>query len=78
MSRRFDNQQPDIYGLGFIRFVITRCIQSQYFMLLGSTDEKLSAFYCLETFAYNFSSSDPNDVKTLRLDAPGYDESNEP
>ena len=48
------------------------------FMSLALIDETLSAFYCLETFAYNFLSSDPNDVKTLRLDAPGYDESNEP
>ena len=48
------------------------------FMSLALIDEKLSAFYCLETFAYNFLSSDSNDVKTLRLDAPGYDESNEP
>jgi hypothetical protein len=47
-------------------------------MSFGLIDEKLFAFYYLEIFAYNFSSSDPNDVKTLRLDAPGYDESNEP
>jgi len=42
------------------------------------TDEKLLAFYCLETFANNFSSIDSNDMKILQLDAPCYNDSNEP
>ena len=48
------------------------------FMSLALMDGKLLAFYCLETFANNSSYINPNDMKTLRLDASGYDESNEP
>ena len=48
------------------------------FMSLGSMDQKLFAFYCLETFAHNFCSIDPRDMKTLRLYAFCQDESNEP
>jgi len=47
-------------------------------MSFGFMDGKLLAFYCLETFANNFSSIDPNDMIILRLDAPCYGESNEP
>jgi hypothetical protein len=47
-------------------------------MSFGPTDEKIFAFYSLETFASNFSSVGPNDTKILRLDAPCYDDSNEP
>src|SRR3954454_16990593 len=48
------------------------------YISLALIDEKLLAFYCIETFANNFSSIDLNDTKILRLDAPCYDESNEP
>jgi len=48
------------------------------FMSLGSMDQKLFAFYCLETFAHNFCSVDPRDMKTLRLYVLCQDESNEP
>ena len=47
-------------------------------MSLALIDGKLLAFYCLETFANNFSSINARDMKILRLDAPGYDDSNEP
>jgi hypothetical protein len=46
-------------------------------MTFGSIDKKLLAFYCLEIFINNFLSIDPNVIKILRLDAPGYDDSNE-
>jgi len=46
-------------------------------MPFESVDEKLLAFYYIENFANNLPSIDPNDVKILRLDAPGYDYSNE-
>jgi hypothetical protein len=46
-------------------------------MPFESVDEKILAFYCLEIFANNFPSINPNDVKILRLDAPDYDDSNE-
>jgi hypothetical protein len=46
-------------------------------MSFGSMDEKLLAFYCLETFADNILSIDPNDMNILWLDAPGYGDSNE-
>src|SRR6266487_4818792 len=48
------------------------------FMSLESMDQKLFAFYCLETFIHNFCSIDPGDMKTLRLYAFCQDESNEP
>ena len=47
-------------------------------MSLGLTDEKLLAFLCLQTFANNFLSTNPRDMKILRLDASCYNESNEP
>ena len=47
-------------------------------MFLTLMDGKLLANYCLKTFANNFPSINPRDMKILRLDAPGYDESNEP
>ena len=47
-------------------------------MSFGQIDELLFAFYCLESFANNFSSINPNDIKILRLDASGYDDYNEP
>jgi hypothetical protein len=40
-------------------------------------DGKILEFYCLEIFANNFPYINPNDMKTLRLDAPDYDDSNE-
>jgi hypothetical protein len=57
---------------------ITGASNRGIFMSFGLTDGKILAFYCLETFANNFSSVNPNDIKILRLDAPGYGESNEP
>ena len=46
-------------------------------MLFGSINKKLLTFYCLETFANNFLSINSNNMKILRLDAPGYGDSNE-
>ena len=45
-------------------------------MSFGLTDEKLLAFYCLQTFTNSFPFINPNDIKTLRLDASGYDKPN--
>ena len=39
-------------------------------------DEKLLAFYCLQTFANNFSFVNSNNIIILRLDASDYGESN--
>ena len=47
-------------------------------MSLGLIDGKILAIYCLKTFVNNFLFINPKDIKILRLDAPGYDESNEP
>ena len=47
-------------------------------MSLGLIDGKILAIYCLKTFVNNFPFINPKDIKILRLDAPGYDESNEP
>jgi len=38
-------------------------------MFLALMDEKLSIFYCLETFANNFLFIDAKDLKIMRLDA---------
>ena len=46
-------------------------------MTFGSMDEKLFAFYCLETFANKYLSIDPNVTIILRLDAPSSGDSNE-
>ena len=46
-------------------------------MLLILKDGKLLVFYSLEIFADNILSIDSRDIKTLRLDEPCYDESNE-
>ena len=45
---------------------------------LGLIDEKILAIYCLKTFVNNFPFINPKDIKILRLDAPGYNKSNEP
>ena len=45
---------------------------------LGIIDRKILAIYCLKTFVNNFSFINPKNIKILRLDASGYDESNEP
>ena len=47
-------------------------------MLFGLMDEKLLAFLCLKTFSNIIPSINPNDMKIPRLDAPCYDELNEP
>jgi hypothetical protein len=47
-------------------------------MSFGPINEKLLAFYYLETFADNILSIDSNDMNILRLDASGYGDSNEP
>jgi len=39
-------------------------------MSFGLADGKILAIYCLETFANNFLSIDPKDIKIVRLDAP--------
>jgi hypothetical protein len=46
-------------------------------MMFGSINKTLLAFYCLEIFTNNFLSINPNIIKILRLDTPGYDDSNE-
>jgi len=47
-------------------------------MTVGSIHEKLSAFYYIKTFADNFWYTNPTVIKILRLDAPYYDDFNEP
>ena len=59
-------------------FVMTMRIEWQYCMSLASIDEKLFAFYALETFANNFLSIDARDMKIPPFDAHRHDESNEP
>ena len=45
-------------------------------MSLASIDAKLFAFYVLETFANNSSSTDARGMKILPFDAHRYDDSN--
>ena len=47
------------------------------FMSLASIDAELFTFYCFWIFVNNSVSIDPRDMKLLRLDASGYNESNE-
>src|SRR4051812_40959265 len=48
------------------------------FILLVSIDEKLFAFYSLETFVNNFSSINARDIKILPFNAYHHDKSNKP
>ena len=48
------------------------------FMSFRSTDGKILAIYCLETFASNLIYINPKGMKIVRLDAPWNGDSNEP
>ena len=61
-----------------IWFAIMRCIECDIFKSLTLIDEKLSAFFSLETFDDNSSSIDYRDTILPSFDASHFGDSNEP